>query len=76
MVQITEFEIKWREEFTRRLKARAEEIGFTRKDLSEQSGISYTEICFMYRGMRIPHATTIVKLAQALAVNPGYLIEF
>ena len=76
MVTITDFEIQWREEFTRRLKARIEELKVSQRWVAIQSGLSQTEINKLVLGKSIPHATVLVRVARALAVDPGYLIDF
>jgi transcriptional regulator with XRE-family HTH domain len=49
--------------------------GLTQEELGHLSSIHRTEIGMLERGQRQPRLETIVKVAGALGVDPGELIE-
>jgi len=49
--------------------------GWTQEKLAEQAEMSVTYLGFIERGENVPTLTIILKLADALGVNPGRLID-
>jgi transcriptional regulator with XRE-family HTH domain len=44
-------------------------------DVSAASGIHFTEVSRIERGLRDPRLSTIIRLARALKVSPAKLLE-
>jgi transcriptional regulator with XRE-family HTH domain len=44
-------------------------------ELAEQSGVAIDTISSIERGLRVPQARTLHKLARALGVDPATLIK-
>jgi transcriptional regulator with XRE-family HTH domain len=61
------------EAFGRRLKARREELGLSRRDLVEASGLSYPYVSQLETGYRLPSHSALAALAQALELSPSEL---
>ena len=61
------------EAFGRRLKARREELGLSRRDLVEASGLSYPYVSQLETGYRLPSHRALAALAEALQLDPGDL---
>lgn len=68
-----------RSEATQIFGARVREIrntiGISQMDLGELAGIHFTNIAKLERGEANPSLFTIVRVADALEVDPGFLIE-
>lgn len=47
----------------------------TTRDLAEKSGVNPSAISEIERGKRVPHPSTIRKLAEALGVEPQELLK-
>jgi len=56
------------------VKAR-ERAGLSQEELGFRASLHRTEIGMLERGHRIPRIDTLVKLASALAVPPGDLLD-
>ena len=61
------------EAFGRRLKARREELGLSRRDLVEASGLSYPYVSQLETGYRLPSHKALAALAEALELDPSEL---
>jgi transcriptional regulator with XRE-family HTH domain len=61
------------EEFGRRIKARREELGLSRRDLVEASGLSYPYVSQLETGYRLPAHKALAALAEALEMSPSEL---
>jgi transcriptional regulator with XRE-family HTH domain len=61
------------EEFGRRLKARREELGLSRRDVVEASGLSYPYVSQLETGYRLPSHKALAALAEALELPPNEL---
>ena len=61
------------EEFGRRIKARREELGLSRRDLVEASGLSYPYVSQLETGYRLPAHKALAALAEALEMSPTEL---
>jgi transcriptional regulator with XRE-family HTH domain len=61
------------EAFGRRIKARREELGLSRRDLVEASGLSYPYVSQLETGYRLPSHSALAALAQALELSPSEL---
>jgi SOS-response transcriptional repressor LexA len=61
------------EEFGRRLKARREELGLSRRDVVEASGLSYPYVSQLETGYRLPSHKALAALAEALELPPSEL---
>ncbi len=57
------------------LKAARLERGLTQEDVSMLSGVHETEISRIEAGKRDPRVSTVRKLAKAVGVRPGVLLE-
>jgi transcriptional regulator with XRE-family HTH domain len=49
--------------------------GWTQEELGLRSRVHHTEISRIERGERDPKASTVRKLAEALEIPPGRLLE-
>jgi transcriptional regulator with XRE-family HTH domain len=57
------------------LRAARKQRGWTQEELSERSGVQAGEISRMEAGKRDPQVSTVEKLAVALELPPGRLLE-
>jgi transcriptional regulator with XRE-family HTH domain len=57
------------------LRAARKRRGWTQEELSERSGVQAGEISRMEAGKRDPQVSTVEKLAEALEVRPGQLLD-
>jgi len=55
-----------------RIKERRQKLRLTQQELSELSGIPRTYLAQIENGKNDPKASTLIKIADALRVNPGY----
>jgi len=58
-----------------KLKALREQRGLTQEQLSERSGVSRTYLARLETGRQDPTLSTLEKLAKALGVKVGRLLE-
>lgn len=58
-----------------RLKAAREKAKLSQLELSYKSGVSQNMITYIETGKRTPTLTTILKLCNALEINPSILFE-
>jgi transcriptional regulator with XRE-family HTH domain len=49
--------------------------GWTQEQLAERAEMSVTYLGFIERGENVPTLTIILKLADALSVSPGRLVD-
>lgn len=49
--------------------------GWTQEALAERAGVSALQIGFCERGDNVPKLTLILRIAKALGVRPGELID-
>jgi transcriptional regulator with XRE-family HTH domain len=56
----------------RRVRRRA---GISQEELGMRSSLHRTEIGLLERGARVPRIDTLIKIASALAIPPGELLE-
>jgi transcriptional regulator with XRE-family HTH domain len=57
------------------LRAARKKRKWTQEDLAERSGVHAGEISRMEAGKRDPQVSTVEKLAAALEIPPGQLLE-
>jgi transcriptional regulator with XRE-family HTH domain len=57
------------------LRAARKQRGWTQEELSERSGVQAGEISRMEAGKRDPQVSTVEKLAVALEIPPGQVVE-
>lgn len=57
------------------LRAVRTEKELTQEQVAERSGVQAGEISRIERGQRDPQVSTLLKLAKALKVPPGKLLE-
>lgn len=50
-------------------------LGLSQEDVAFRASIHRTEIGMLERGVRVPQIDTFVKLAAALEVTPGVLLD-
>lgn len=48
----------------------------TQEDLARASGVCPCSICFIENGKKKPRASTVVKIANALSVEPEELLKY
>ena len=61
------------QDFGRVLKARREELGLTRRELVDASGLSYPYVSQLETGSRLPSHRSLARLARALQLEPTEL---
>jgi transcriptional regulator with XRE-family HTH domain len=59
----------------RRLKEEREKLHISQMDLSFKAGLSQNQVFCIETGRRVPNLYTILKLCQALSINPAALFE-
>lgn len=57
------------------LRAARTRLGLTQEEVAERSGVQAGEVSRIERGKRDPQVSTLEKLAEALEVPPGQLLE-
>jgi transcriptional regulator with XRE-family HTH domain len=55
--------------------AARQRLDLTQEEVAERSGLQAGEISRIEHGKRDPQVSTVVKLAKALEVAPGWLLE-
>ncbi|MGN6216975.1 MAG: helix-turn-helix domain-containing protein [Solirubrobacterales bacterium] len=50
-------------------------LGMTQEEVAERSGVHATEVSRIEAGKRDPRISTVLRLAKAVNVKPGQLIE-
>jgi transcriptional regulator with XRE-family HTH domain len=63
------------EEFGRRVRAQRHRKGWSLETLAEVAGMHFTYVGGIERGRRNVSLNNIVKLAEALEVDPGRLVK-
>jgi transcriptional regulator with XRE-family HTH domain len=61
--------------FGERVRARRRELGLTQKDLAATSGLHRAYIGSVDRGQRNLSLVNILRIAEALAVDPAVLVQ-
>jgi len=59
----------------RNIRKRRMELGLTQVDLAERLGITQTYLSDVEQGKRTPRTPRLAKFAEALEVNPTYLVD-
>lgn len=57
------------------IRERRERLGYTQKELADACGKHFSHICHIERGRADPSFKVIVKLAAALDMTPGKLVD-
>ena len=57
------------------LRAARKKLRLTQEQVSERSGVHATEISRIEAGKRDPQVSTVEKLARAVELRPGQLLE-
>lgn len=57
------------------LLAARKKLGLTQEQVAERSGVQAGEVSRIEGGKRDPQLSTILKLAKAVEVKPGKLLE-
>lgn len=57
------------------LKAARKRLKLTQEQVAERSGVHATEVSRIEGGKRDPQVSTVIKLAEAVEVRPGQLLE-
>lgn len=61
--------------FGTRLREARERLGLTQEDVAQRSGVHASEISRMEAGKRDPKISTLERLAEAVEVKPGQLLD-
>lgn len=61
--------------FLQRLKEEREKAGMSQLELAYKAGLSQNMITYLETGKRTPTLTTILKICNALEINPSVLFE-
>lgn len=64
----------WTREFTERLKESLKSANMTQKELAEKCGSTEASISRYITGERVPRATAVCRISEALNVSPNYLL--
>ena len=62
-------------EFGARVRARRNELGLSQEGLADQAGLHWTFVGQVERGQRNLSLHNLLKLATALDIDPGQLVE-
>lgn len=57
------------------LREARERLGLTQEQVAERSGVHATEVSRIEGGKRDPKVSTLERLAEAVEVKPGRLLE-
>lgn len=58
-----------------KLREARERLGLTQEQVAERSGVHATEVSRIEGGKRDPQVSTLIRLANALGVEPGELLR-
>jgi transcriptional regulator with XRE-family HTH domain len=61
--------------FGEAVRERRKARGWTQERLAEEAGVSALQVGFSERGDNVPKLTLILRIARALGVRPGELID-
>ena len=61
--------------FSYRLKSARKALGYSMEKLAEEVGVSKQMISKYEKGLSLPASDTLIKLAKALQLSPGYFFE-
>jgi transcriptional regulator with XRE-family HTH domain len=61
--------------FGNRLREARERLGLTQEEVAQRSGVHATEVSRMEAGKRDPKISTLRRLAKAVEVKPGQLLD-
>lgn len=62
-------------DFGARLREARERLGITQEEVAHRSGVHVTELSRMEAGKRDPQISTLRRLAKAVEVKPGQLLD-
>ncbi|HET9163904.1 MAG TPA: helix-turn-helix transcriptional regulator [Solirubrobacterales bacterium] len=62
-------------DFGTRLREARERLGLTQEEVAQRSGVHVTEVSRMESGKRDPKISTLRRLAKAVEVKPGQLVD-
>jgi len=57
------------------LRAARKRLGLTQEEVAERSGVHPTEVSRIEAGKRDPRISTLLRLARAVEVEPGRLLD-
>lgn len=64
-----------REQVAANLRYARKRAGLSQEEVGVRASIHHTEISMLERALRLPRSDTLVKLAGALGVEPGELLD-
>jgi transcriptional regulator with XRE-family HTH domain len=62
-------------DFGTRLREARERLELTQEDIAARSGVHATEVSRIEAGKRDPQVSTLLRLAKAVEVRPGQLLD-
>jgi len=62
-------------DFGTNLREARERLGLTQEQVAHRSGVHATEVSRIEAGKRDPQASTLERLAKAVEVRPGQLLD-
>jgi len=57
------------------LRAARERLGLTQEEVAQRSGVHATEVSRIESGKRDPQVSTLRRLAEAVEMKPGQLLD-
>jgi transcriptional regulator with XRE-family HTH domain len=57
------------------LRVARKKLGLTQEEVAQRSGLEQGEVSRVERGLRDPHVSTLEKLAAAVELPPGRLLD-
>lgn len=57
------------------LREQRHKLGLSQEQVAERSGVHATEVSRIEAGKRDPRVSTVLRLAKAVELNPGQLLE-
>jgi len=61
--------------FGSKLREARERLGLTQEEVAQRSGVHSTEVSRIEAGKRDPRISTLYRLARAVEVKPGKLLD-
>ena len=61
--------------FGGKLRAARKRLGLTQEEVAQRSGVHVTEVSRIEAGKRDPKVSTLERLAKAVEVKPGRLLD-
>jgi transcriptional regulator with XRE-family HTH domain len=75
VVGVRRLDDQWVGNLGKNLRAARKKLGLTQEEVAERSGVQAGEVSRIERGKRDPQVSTLEKLAGAVELPPGRLLD-